>query len=812
MKPRGRRVWKAIGLALLTLSVAATALAAWWVRRSWPQTRGAITVPGLRAPVQVLRDRWGVPQIYATNEHDLLFAQGFVHAQDRLWQMDWDRRLSSGRLAALLGPALLPADRLVRTIGIRRAAERDWALLSPETRGWLAAYAEGVNAFLTARRGRLPLEFTLLGARPEPWTPLDTLAWGKMMAFSLGQNHGMEMMRSRLASRLGWVAASRLLPPYEGQLILPPGAVAPPQRQPLLEATAAAGADGSASLSGAGSLGELARLLSPPAAALGSNAWVVHGSRTASGRPLLANDTHLELDMPSVWYENGLHAGRFDVAGFSFPGVPLVLIGHNRHIAWGISNMCGDVQDLYLERRDARGRLEAGDGWYEPQVVEERISVRGRRPELLRVVIGRHGPLVNAVEELPAMPPTALRWTALDGTRLLDALAGVDLAADWPAFRRALALWGAPALNFVYADDAGHIGYQAAARIPVRGAGHLGLAPVPGWDERYAWRGDVPWEAMPHVLDPASGFIVTANNKVVAEDYPYHIGFDYADPYRAQRLTQLLAGAQWLSVADARRIQAETYSLPAAALRPYLLALRPGGERERRALAQVRAWDLRFEPESAGATIYYVWYRQLLRNMVGDVVGPEFLARYPGFPVFQTPLYVRFLAASRRPWLGGSRPAPRESRDELVQRSFQQAVAALAARLGAEPSGWRWGRVHTALLVHQPLGASGIALLERLFNGRPVPLAGEALTVEANSPSPVRPYRVGLGVSQRLIVDLADLGSALAVNSTGQSGELFHPHREDQVELWGRNQYRLQPFSRQAVAAATRERLTLAPR
>jgi penicillin amidase len=738
--------------------------------------------------------------------------------------MEFNRRVSDGRLAELLGPALLDADRLVRTLGIRRAAQRDWQRLGPGTRDLLTAYVQGINAFIAGHRDRLPLEFTLLGDAPGPWTPIDVLAWSKMMAFSLGQNHVQEVMRYRLAARLGEAAALRLMPPSGGPLILDARtAVAPAAAPPA--AGAGAGGGGRSAAAGGGRPAAAAETPWPPAARFlgwpafrpGSNAWVVHGSRTASGRPLLANDTHLGLSMPSPWYENGLHGGRFDLAGLSLPGVPLVLIGHNARIGWGISNMCGDVQDVYAETRNARGQLLGPGGWYDPRVIVERIPVKGGAAAELRVVVSRHGPILNDVEEVHGAPPLALRWTALDGTRLLDAVVALDAAGDWPSFRAALSLWGAPALNFVYADVAGNIGYQAAGRIPLRAPGDPGMAPVPGETARYDWRGDIPWEGMPNTLNPRAGFIVTANNKVVGEDYPYHIAFDYADPYRAQRLIDLLTARPRLTVDEAQRLQTETYSLPAAALRPYLLAVQPASDRERRALAQVRAWDLRFTTGSAGATIYYAWYVRVLRGMIDGVVDAAFLRDYPGVAVDQTPLYVRLLAEGRASTLDDRRPlggGGGGGRDALVARAFRAAVADLAARLGGDPEDWRWGRVHTAFLAQEPLGESGIAVLERLFNGRPVPLAGDAFSPEANTPSldPAHPYRSAFGVTQRQILDFRDLGRSLAINSTGQSGQLFHPHREDQVEPWSRGEYRTLPFSRDAVETATRERLTLVPR
>ncbi len=558
----------------------------------------------------------------------------------------------------------------------------------------------------------------------------------------------------------------------------------------------------------------LPALLGPPSSALGSNAWVVHGSRTASGRPLLVNDTHLGLSMPSAWYENGLHGGRFEVVGFSFPGVPLVLVGHNGHIAWGISNMCGDVQDVYVETRNRQGQFLTGGGWREPQVLREEIPVRGGKPVALAVTVTRHGPVINEVESLGGPQPVALRWTGHEGGRLLDSLAAVDLAADWPAFRQALSVWPAPALNFVYADDAGNIGYQAAGKIPLRSPRHPGTLPVAGATDDYEWRGMVPWEGMPRLFNPAAGYIVAANNRVVGDGYPYRIAEDYADPYRAQRIADLLAATPRVAVADVERIQADTYSLPAAALRPYLLAVQPANELQRQALGQVRAWDLRFRPESAGATIYYAWYRALLEDIVADEVGDDLMKDFRGFVAGQTPMFIRLMAQPNHPWFDDRRTPRVETRDDIVRRALGESLDRLRQRLGGDPAAWQWGKLHTAFLAHPPFGQSGIAPLERLFNGEAVPLPGDGMSVDANgaNPNPRRLYRSGFGVTQRMIVDLADLSRSLAVNSTGQSGHLFHPHREDQIRPWSRGEYHPMLWSPQAVAAGARERLLLEPR
>lgn len=798
MKRRLLKALKYLGLALVALVVILAVAAVWLVRRPWPQTSGKLAVAGLTAPVQVIRDEWGVPQLYAANEHDLFFAQGYVHAQDRLWQMELGRHLSGGTLAELFGRPVVGADKGLRTYGLRRAAERDLAALSPGGRTILEAYAQGVNAYVDSHRGRLPLEFSILGVSPRPWTPADTLAWGKMIALSLGQNHVQETVRAGLAARVGEAAARQLMAPYpeSGAVIVSPQA----------------GHYGPGTTSGPSVHPLLAALLGPPVTARGSNNWVIHGSRTASGHPLLANDTHLFLNMPSAWYENGLHAGRFDVVGFSFPGVPLVLIGHNRRIAWGISNMCGDTQDLFVETM--RGNQVQVDGrWQDAQLVREMIAVRGGKPETFDVVTTPDGPVINEAEELKGLPPLALRWTVAEPSRLIDSVAGYDAAGDWASFRQALSLWGAPTLNFVYADVDGHIGYQGAGLIPVRAPGQDGLAPVPPGAGR-GWRGFLPFDQMPSLYDPPAGFIVTANNKTVADSYPHLIAHDYADPFRATRISQVLAANGKATLDDMKRLQADVYSLPAAGLRPYLLAAAgPADDRERRALELVRRWDLRFTTESAGATVYFTWFSHLLPDIVGDELGDDDLMKaYRPFGNTATVMYTEMMKDPRNPWFDDRRTKDRvETRDDIVRRAFREAVADLANRLGPDPAEWRWGRIHTALLGHQPFGDSGIAPLIKLFNGPAVPLPGEAFTVDAMTPNRDKPFRVAFGVSQRMIVDLGDLSRSLAVNSTGQDAQLFHRHRADQTGLWSRNEYHPMPFYRGAVEKAAAETLTLVP-
>jgi penicillin amidase len=789
-----RKVLTAIGVGLLIIVLILAGGMTWFVRRPWAQVSGTLAVPGLLAPVEVIRDDWGVPHIYAQNEQDLFFTQGFVHAQDRLWQMEFNRRIGSGTLSAALGEATEDTDRFLRTIGLRRAAEKEWSLLDEDTSSILEAYAAGVNAYIETHRDRLPLEFTILGVDPSPWTAVDTLAWGKVMSFNLGGNYEMELLRARVIAELGAEAAQQLLPPYAdgAPVIIPP------------EARSYAWLRG-ADFDG---LDALAAILGDRGATWGSNNWTVHGSRTATGLPLLADDTHLGLNMPSIWYENGLHGGRFDSVGFSFPGVPMVIIGHNSRIAWGVTNLAPDVQDFYIEKLNDPThptQYEFRGEWQELQVVQETIEVKDQSPVTLDVFITHHGPIMNDVMgALEGAEPMALQWTALDNTYLFRAVMLINLANNWDEFQQALSYWDVPSQNFVYADVDGNIGYQSPGNIPLRAPGHQGLVPVPGWTGEYEWQGFIPFNELPSVLNPPTGFVATANNKVVPDDYPYHLAYEWAAPYRAQRITELLAADDNITFDEIRDIQAQTYSLPAELLRPYLLSVEPDTDLQALALAELKTWDLQLETDRAGASIYQVWYWFLVQNTLTDELDGDLAEEYIGYSSIHVPMMVDLMAQADSPWFDDITTPQVETRDDIVRRSLADAIAWLSERYGEAPERWEWGQLHTMTFVHQPLGQS-------LFNSKPIPARGDNFTVDAASFEFNDPFAMNHGVSQRFIADLSDLDQSQTVHTTGQSGQLFHPHREDFVSLWQNVETHPMPFSREAVQANAAATLTLVP-
>ncbi len=808
-----------IGLALVILLVLIGAGGALWFyrasRQPFPQTQGTISLPGLRAPVTVIRDRWGVPHIYASNLHDLFMAQGFVHAQDRFWQMEFWRHIGTGRLSEMLGKTTLNQDRFIRTLGWNRAAQQDLEALGPEERAILEAYAAGVNAYLEQNRNRLPLEFTLFrlfGRRweIEPWQPLHTVAWAKVMAWDLGGNWDDELLNARIVQKIGPDRLSEIVLPYppDRPVIVPTAVVETPFPQETARALLDLGR-------------ELQRITLGDAPDLGSNNWVVAGSRSITGKPILANDPHLSIQMPSIWYEVALHCEPvtpecpIQVAGASFPSVPGVVIGHNDRIAWGVTNLGPDVQDLYMERVNPENPMEVEfQGKWEPvQVIIEEIRVAGQaEPARLPVRITRHGPVINDVVEALTRTQTlyAFRWTALEPSRIVRALLRLNWAQNWEEFHEALADWDVPGQNFVYADVDGHIGYQATGRVPIRAKGN-GLLPVPGWSGEYEWIGYVPYEEMPRRLDPPEGFIVTANNAVVDSSYPHFLAavWDYGD--RAQRIVDLLRAKERLSIEDMAAIQNDPFSLAAQAIVPDVRNLSFEDPLARQAQEILRAWDFRATPDQTGPTIFETFLKHLLHEAWVDELGEEILEdlltggshnRY----------WARWaLAQPDLPWWDDLRTPQRETRDDIVRRAFEQAVAELRARLGGDPRAWTWGKAHTATFTHGTLGQSGISPIEAIFNRGPYAAPGTSAAVNNVGFNVQKGFVVRSLPSLRFIASTANWADSRFIHTTGQSGLPYHLHYDDFIPMWLNGEYHPMLWSREEVEQNAEGILRLQP-
>lgn len=802
---RARRRWAVAGGVVLAVLLVVTALGIWSVRRPWPEVAGTLKAPGLIAQVRILRDSWGIPHIYADNDHDLFFAQGYVHAQDRLWQMEYSRRMASGTLSVAFGKATLTTDMYFRMIGTRRLAEESWEQMDDETHAVLEAYAEGVNAYVDTHRDRLPVEFAMLGVDYAPWTPIDTLAFGNIQSVLLAGNRKTEVVRMHLVAAVGEAAAAELFPPSDPRtpLIIPEGV----DLYQAFRGVPFADFD------------EVDAYIGDATAGWGSNDWAVHGNRTLSGKPILANDTHLGTQLPSFWYANGLHGGRFDCVGFSFPGSPLIIIGHNRDIAWGATNLGPDTEDLYLEKlNDPENptQYEFMGEWHDLMTREETIEVKGRDAQTVTFYYTNHGPLVNnsftALQTVTT--PLSLRWTLYDGSLLMQSIVHLNSASNWEEFREALRDWDMPGQNFAYADAAGHIGYQSTGRIPIRAPGHQGTVPVPGWTGEYEWQGYIPFEELPAVLDPPAGYVATANNKITPDSYPYYLTHDWFPGYRAERISELLEASTQHTIETIAGIQAETYSLPAESIRPYMLAIAPETAQQEQAIEFLKTWNLYMETDRVGATVYQAWYLYTLRNIVEDELGGSFDAYYlPGsyqrHGTQHVPLVIRLLADPENAWFDDINTPQVETRDDILRRGLEDALAFLSENYGKDPHNWAWGRVHVVTFPHQGFGS--IPVLSNIFNSKPLPARGDAFTVDAMGYAWAKPFKITHGVAQRLIVDFGDFDQTVAVLTTGQSGHLFHEHREDMMPLWQNVEYVKLPFSEAAVEADTATTLILQP-
>ncbi|MDN4171608.1 penicillin acylase family protein [Nocardioides sp. SOB77] len=838
--PRWARVSTYVACGLVLALLAAAVTVGVLVRRPLPQTSGTAELPGLDADVEVLRDEHGVPQVYADTLGDLVMAQGYVHAQERFFEMDVRRHATAGRLAELFGESALASDKAVRTMGWRRVAARELAIVSPRTRQVLEAYADGVNAYLADRSpSQLAVEYAVLngsglGYQPEEWSPVDSLAWLKAMAWDLRGNMGDEVDRALTAAAVGRDRAEQLWPAYpvdEHAPIVRQGAVV----DGVFQAEAVTGGTRlpqrpgwSAGQGWSGALRSVRDALDAVPSwlgrgdGIGSNSWVVDGEHSETGEPLLANDPHLGASMPGVWMQMGLHcrtvseACPLEVAGFTFSGVPGVVIGHNADVAWGFTNLGPDVTDLYLER-------VVGDGYrYDGEVLPlrrrtETIEVRGQDPVTIEVRSTRHGPLLSEVDEdLAAVggeQAVALAWTALQPSATADAILAMNAATDWDSFREAASSFAVPAQNLVYADRAGHIGYQAPGVVPVRKSGNDGRWPAEGWRPEDDWTGEsVPFDGLPSVLDPDEGFVVTANQAVVGPDYPYALTRDWDRGYRSQRIRDLLEEELdedgGLSVQEMLDVQLDDLNPMARTLVPHLLDIdlphgyRSDGQR------LLEGWDGSQPADSAAAAYYNVVWRTLLERTFHDEL-PEEVRPDGGQRWFA--VVADLLDAPDDPWWDDVSTEVVERRDDVLRQALLDARDELTRLQSLHPEDWSWGGLHALELRSPTLGESGIGPVEALVNRGDWELGGGSSVVDATAWDAAEGYAVTSAPSMRMVVSLADLDASRWINLTGVSGHPASGHYTDQTDLWARGETIAWPFSSAAVEEAAEETLRLVP-
>ena len=832
-----RKILIALLFVVLAICMVTALAAPLTVRRSFPQVAGEIRLSGLDSAVDVYRDSFGIPHIYASTPHDLFFAQGYLHAQDRFWQMDFWRHIGSGRVAEMFGESEVDTDRFLRTLGWARVAQQELQQLEPGALLILDYYSEGVNAYLADHQGSaLSLEYAILkllnaSYKPEPWQPLHSLTWAKVMAWDLGGNMNSEITRAVLLQTLTPEQLAEIFPPYPGDhpIIVP---------NPNLGAAFQSGMHKDGSVMSdeltvllkrvEGRAGNLETLTGPNGPEVGSNSLVVSGQLTNTGMPLLANDTHLAVQMPSIWYEVGLHCAPkseeclYDLAGFSFAGAPGVVIGHNDRIAWGLTNLGPDVQDLYIERinPDDPNQYEANGQWVDMQLVPETIQVAGGDPVELTVRYTRHGPVVSdsygrlenfkekAGIEVPEEYAIALRWTALELSDTFPAIWKFDRAQNWEEFRSAAAEFDVPSQNLVFADVDGNIGYQMPGKVPIRAAGD-GTLPVPGWTDEYEWTGYIPFEELPYAYNPSQGYIATANNAVVGPDYPYHITTEWDYGYRAERIVEMIdAAAGGIDIATMQKIQGDNKDLNADTLLPILMQIPLDNQHLEGMRSILSGWDGQNNMDSAPAALFEVFWKNLLAFTFQDDLPEEY---WPGSGGRWFEVVRNLVDQPDSPWWDNQATPEAEDRDQIFQQAFAAAVTELEGKLGKDPARWAWGDLHTVTFRNASLGESGISPIEALFNRGPFPTSGGTSIINATGWTATAPYELISLPSKRMIVDFSNLANSLAVHTTGQSGHAYSSHYIDMADLWRNIQYHPMLWERSQIETAAEGYLRLVP-
>jgi penicillin amidase len=773
-KSRVARTGFLAGAAGTGLATAATAAAWHWLaRRPLPKVRGTIEVPGLEGRVRVRRDRWGVPHIEADAHHDLYFAEGFVHGQDRLWQMDFYRRVVQGRVAEMAGEEGLPIDRLMRTLGIARAAEREQASLDPGLLAWLERFCAGVNAAAEAATA-LPFEMQLLRLEFKPWRPVDILGLGKLLAFGLSTNWERELLRADMLRALGPELSARLDPTY-------------PADNPIVTEELWNG-DGLAIVE---QIDAVRRAMGLAAEASGSNNWAVSGQLSATGSPLIAGDPHLPPSMPGIWYQVALYHGDRFVRGASLPGLPGIYMGQNNDVCWTFTNTMADVQDLFVERVEGDAYLFE-DEWRPLRTVREEIRVKGRaEPLALDVRETHHGPLVNAALGADEAEPLALSWQALRESTAFAGMFELLEIDSGPELVRKLEGHTSPVSNLIWADRHGSIGYKTIGRLPLRRGGCPDL-PKPGWSGEFEWEGTIPYGELPEVTDPESNYLVTANNRVVGDEYPHHITSEWLDGFRAKRIEQLLAESERHDLDGFEAMQSDVLSLPGLEAARRLGRLDPPGQRETSALERLRSWDGRLDPDTIAGTIYQAFLLRLAREVARAAIGDRDLAERwldradNGFTPHITSPW-RWHSHLMALWEEGEEELIGRPWDELVLEALAGALDDLEERFGPDPEGWRWGQVHEMEFPH-PLGEAN-PLLRRLLNRR-LRAGGAQETVSQIAYDPNNPYKAVWAPSWRMVADPTDPERSRWQMFTGQSGHPASPHYDDLQPDWleGRTQ------------------------
>lgn len=763
------------------------------LNKSLPVTSGELILPALRRPVEILRDHYGVPHIYAQNEPDLFIAMGYAMAQDRFWQMEFHRRLGWGRLSELLGEEFVKVDRYFRmttAAGIQREVPAELTYI-------LRAFADGVNAYLKIHGDRLPIEFRVLRHTPEPWQSDDYLAILKVINWSLSPGWHTDLTAGEMLGKVGYDRLQEAFPPWstDAPFIIPAQGV---------------------TVSGyAAEMQDLTRQIDSLIHASGtgaSNNWVVSGEKSTTGKPILANDPHLGLTNPSFWWEVHLVCPTINVSGFVAPGVPGIPVGHNANVAWGVTNVMVDDVDFYVEKihPDDPNKCEYKGKWEDMKVINETIRVRGKDSVRVRILLTRHGPLVFEPKAGSRGKAISVRWAFTERSQPFRAAYLLMKAENLTEVQEALQDWELPCQNFVFADVKGNIGYRCCAPIPIRAKGE-GLVPTPGWTDEWEWKGYVPFDEKPHIINPPTGFVATANGGVTGAGSSHFISHYWEPEDRITRICQVLSSKEKFSVRDIQALQQDVYCGLASEMIPHMiraLEARSSDEKSKKAKEILLKWDFRMKKESPAAILFEVTYRKFMDNVFRDELGEELFAAYLKAISFPPRAVRAILRNGTSPWLDDVTTPTRENLQDIVLKSLDQAFSEIGIASAKDLAKCRWGDLHQLTFLHV-LGKK--KLLDRIFNLGPYPVDGNNLTVNKKQYSFEEAYKCNFGVSGRMIVDLSDMHRAFHVLPTGESGHLKSPHHSDQVDLYLQGRYHAAWTARSDVEKNKKSRLILKP-
>lgn len=780
---RRRSLWIGLG-ALLFLLISAFIFVNLFIEKSLPQLKGEVIVSGMTNAVEVTRDKNGVSHITAQSEKDLYIAQGYVQAQDRLFQMDLSRRQASGMLSEVVGAATIDKDKFFRTLGLRRAAEASYPEYDQSSRDAMQWFADGVNAFMKEAKaeGTLPLEFKLLKYEPAEWTPIDSLTIGKYMAFDLGGHWSGQAFRYWALGTFSKEKAYDLFPSY------------PKDAPEILSAYEEVDMNLEKSFASA---------VIPPEFN-GSNNWVVSGEKSESGKPLLADDPHLSLATPSIWYQMHLQSDSMNVSGVVFAGVPGIILGHNDHIAWGVTNTGPDVQDLYIEKRNPVNphQFLYNNKWEDAKVFKEPIAVKDEKTLDYEVIETRHGPIMSEFAfDKKQNTALSMKWTALMPSTEFQAVLSMNKAKDWNEFEQALEDFHVPTQNFVFAGADGTIAYKANGKIPIRKKGD-GMIPVPGWTDEYEWEGFIPYDKLPRSVNPEEGFVATANNKVIDDSYPYHLSHHWAQPYRYMRIKEVLEKEDKFTLNDMKKLQMDQRNLYAEEFLPFILERIRAGDLNKAEKASVNLlskWNMADDKDLAAPLLFHLLMKEIQLTLFKDAVPKEMDDLFEGKQGIVDELLRRAFNGDESEWF-----SDKGGLDQVLLTSFENVVASLKEEYGDNPEAWKWGDYHQLYFGHPLSNASPV--LKWLFNHeKPVPVGGSQITVGAANYN--EEGIVDHGASWRFVIDAADLAKGHHIVGPGQSGHVRSIWYQDQLQDWVNGTYHVTDIQPEHAG----EKLTLLP-